>query len=153
MGGFAGGDEAGYWDNTRFRIAPSSTHSPLSSSNIQLHLDTQPVYAHVTCDDTTCATITFVLQVSNCLSVSGLGKYPDAMRIIASIYEALLETHEALEVEEFFQQHHVQFVLENYTTTFIDTLSIAFVRLLKEEANLMLSDEELANLLQTCLKI
>ena len=141
MGGFEGGDEAGFWDEDDLK-------NELYTSQKKLH---QHVIAHMKIDaNSFCisvystSNITSSLQFvqSSCkgLKVEGEGLIPNVSKVIHKTYETLLEETNDFEIEEFFKAYKV---VVGETQGIADSSFVAaFILMTKEVCSLVLSTQE-----------
>ena len=154
MGGFAGGDEGGYWDldipptsmvkdndtisKRRNRVASYIEKSD-SGYSIKAHAKTKGLYD----------TISFVPCACETFTIEGCNDIPLELNSIDKAYKALLDFTDDLDIVDFFHAHKI---VVNKGIPLHAGLggaasdAAAFILLVKEVCNLILSADELANI-------
>lgn len=161
MGGFAGGDEAGYWDEDTPILSPSASSKPtdrikpsiLHTSNgytIQAHakIDLSNPERWIRSDELF-DTIEFTPSACHCLTIEGCEDAPLIRDAIEQAYHALLHATNDPEIEEFFAAHKVTLTRRIPSETSYGASSsnaAAFLHLTKEVCNLILTTDELAKI-------
>lgn len=140
MGGFAGGDEAGYWDHP-IVISHPPKHPDREKPTI-LHDETG---FHLIPHAYTTPLISFIPSFCDVFTIKGYDD-PSSHPIYAA-YHALIAATNDPEIADFFAQHKV--VLTITDATDISSHVAAFLHLTKEVCNLILSTDELANIGKT----
>lgn len=122
MGGFAGGDEAGFWDEDPIYTVVQKQKNKKSSE-----LDF----------DTTDCTIKFIACECGKFSIEGYDDVALEASTIYKTYKALCDFTNDEDIELFFLKHTVAVLEES------DENSIHFLYLLRDECALLLSNSEL----------
>jgi 4-diphosphocytidyl-2-C-methyl-D-erythritol kinase len=154
MGGFAGGDEGGYWDidippssmvkhndnisKSRNRAASYIERSD-SGYSIKAHTKVKGLYD----------TISFVPCECETFTIEGCDDIPLELNSIYKAYKALLDFTDDLDIVDFFYAHKIvvtkgiplQVGLRGAASD-----AAAFILLVKEVCNLILCSDELANI-------
>jgi len=145
MGGFAGGDEGGYWD---IDIPPNAMvkHNDKRSKNrngTSSYIErndlgyTIKAYAK---DKTGYDTISFVPCECETFTIEGYDEIPLESNSMYIAYKALIDFTDDLDIEDFFYTYKVVVTKETVSTS---SHAAAFVLLVKEACNLILSRDEL----------
>jgi len=125
MGGFAGGDEAGYWDEDEVLIFKSSKKN-LGESGLKpsTYLSLIPCK----CDKFT---------------IDSKAKENINSNDIHKAYEALCEYTQDSDIEDFFKTHMLRVSKECSSNV------LSFLHLVRDECNLLLSNSELEDIANT----
>lgn len=155
MGGFAGGDEGGYWDsddlyslvdkqkaNKTKNADRKKLYIKISDSKSSIKVYAKELYG----------TISFIPSKCEVFTVEGCEDIPSVSNDIYKAYQVLCEFSTDLDISDFFDAHKV--VVTKYTSLQTDyegisSVSNAFIDLLKEVCNLVLSNDELAKIAHT----
>ncbi len=133
MGGFAGGDEAGYWDNP-----PVLSHEPKHSGREKPTILHDETGYHLIPHGLITRLISFI--PSSCDTFILAGDDDPSSHPIYAAYHALIDATNDPEIAEFFAHHKVVLTV----TDSADLSSVAaFLHLTKEVCNLILSTDEL----------
>lgn len=137
MGGFAGGDEAGFWDEDVVNKSPVKQNSS-KRRRIERKVELNNLIY----------TLNFVAQRCSQFTIEGS---PDLSfnTLLYSSYDALIEYTQDSDIAEFFESHKV--VISNPTPLAEENKNsrsniIVFLYLVKESCSLVLSDNELVDL-------
>jgi hypothetical protein len=137
MGGFEGGDEAGFWEvdeNTLF------SRNSKTSNNTKYQIIQDDLIYKIKADGYD-GTITLLPFKSNDLTIDGY-----KTDIISKTYKALVDFTDDMEIVEFFQEHKV-FIDVPYSQNIDDAmLGALFILLTKDVCNLVLNNHELENI-------
>lgn len=161
MGGFEGGDEGGYWDadtlfassdkinkkKETFIEVKDSIYSIRAHAKIITQQDAQS--SHFLRNDELYDTISFVPCACSGITIDGCEDIPLKENTIFQVYEALNEYISDPDVLEFFTQHKVVVTKRIPLQTGFGggaSNAAAFLRLVKEACNLVLSTKELISL-------
>ena len=154
MGGFAGGDEAGFWDvdtlpswmdkqndNQSKRSNSEKTYIQRSDSgySIKAHAKDKELYD----------TISFVPCECETFTIEGCDKIPLKSNSIYKAYKALIDYTDDLDIADFFYTHKVvvtKGIPSQEDLAGASSDAAAFIRLVKEVCNLILSTDELAKI-------
>jgi len=144
MGGFAGGDEGGFWDVDAIDvlIAKQNSHNIKSKKQAKVVIETKNSAYYIKDD----VTISIVPHNTTAFTIEGCDDIPLESNTIYKTYKALMELTCASDIEDFFAEHKV--LLTQYTPT---TSSTSFLLLVKELCNLILSDSELRTIREAAL--
>lgn len=146
MGGFEGGDEGGFWDVDAIGVLVDKQNKNKSKNRnkekpyikISDSLYTIKVNSYETISLVPCNCKTFTIE--------GCGNTPLESNPIYKAYKSLCEYTVDSEVEEFFYEYKVvvtKSISPRESSKNSPSDSIAFMRLVKEACNLILSDKEL----------
>jgi hypothetical protein len=127
MGGFAGGDEAGYWEEDQLfsqkkRVVQTSSHhfqQMLEQSNL-----------------------TLVPSKSSSFTIDGIESSEVQSHKLYKAYKALCSYTGSLELEEFVREYKISILSESEADVAV------FLHLLREEYTLLVSNEELEELIR-----
>lgn len=163
MGGFAGGDEGGYWDeDSILDLVKKKNHNPKGVNKektyIQISDTTYSIKAHAKVNisqthfkrlEELYDTISFVPCKCETFIIEGLDDIPLESNSIYKAYKALSEYTADSDIEEFFYEHKVVVtkgipVASTYGGASSD--AAAFLRLTKEVCNLIISTDELVKI-------
>jgi 4-diphosphocytidyl-2C-methyl-D-erythritol kinase len=148
MGGFAGGDEGGYWDidippNAMFKKnEKTSKNSNGITSYIERNDSGYTIKAYAK-DKAAYDTISFVPCECETLTIEGYDEISLSSNSIYIAYKALMDFTDDLDIEDFFYTHKV-LVTEGAVST--SSHAAAFILLVKEACNLILSMDELESI-------
>jgi hypothetical protein len=144
MGGFEGGDEAGFWEVEE----DSSPYGISNTLNYKQYDILEQDENYLIKVDNFDIGMTFVPQNSNQLTIEGCKS-----DIIYKAYESLVKFTDDMEIIEFFQNHKV--VVKTLKTNDETILGALFILLTKDVCNLVLDNselEEIASKIQTDIK-
>ncbi len=161
MGGFEGGDEGGYWDADTLTVSNKITKKKKetfievkdSIYSIRAHAkvtDKKDAHSpHFMRNDELYDTISFIPCVCSDITIEGCEEISFEENTIFQVYEALNDYIVDTDVLEFFTQHKVVVtkripLQEGFGGGASN--GAAFLRLVKEVCNLVLSTKELINL-------
>jgi len=154
MGGFAGGDEGGYWDidippssmvkhneNTSKRRNRAASYIERSDSgySIKAHTKVKGLYD----------TISFVPCECKTFTIEGCDAIALELNSIYKAYKALLDFTDDLDIVDFFYAHIIvvsKGILLQVGLGGAASDALAFILLVKEVCNLILCSDELANI-------
>lgn len=148
MGGFAGGDEGGYWD---IDIPPNamvkqnekrSKNRNGMTSYIQRNDSGYTIKAYAKDKDAD-DTVSFVPYECETLMIEGCDKIPLESNSIYIAYKALMVFTDDLDIEDFFHTHKIVVTTSTVCTS---SHAAAFILLVKEACNLVLSMDELESI-------
>ena len=154
MGGFEGGDEAGFWDidipptsmvqhnksiSKRKSLAASFIEKSDSGYSIKAHAKVKGSYD----------TISFVPCECETFTIEGCDDIPLKLNSIYKAYKALLDYTNDSDIADFFYEHKIVVtkgipLQEDLGGAASD--AAAFILLVKEVCNLILCSDELANI-------
>lgn len=137
MGGFAGGDEAGYWDNPTV-LSHKPKHSDREKPTI-IHDETG---YHLIPHTLTTRLISFIPFSCDTFTIEGYEE--PSLHPITLAYHALIDARNDPEIAEFFTHHKVVLTINDSIDIFYHVE--AFLYLTKEVCNLILSSDELAEI-------
>jgi 4-diphosphocytidyl-2-C-methyl-D-erythritol kinase len=166
MGGFEGGDEGGFWD---IDILPSLAHQQNTSKStdkakpyiqtsdsgysIQAHakVKTTDIDQHsgYRCSEELYDTISFVPCICESFTIEGCDNIPLESNTIYKAFHALNDFTNELDIVEFFHAHKVVVTKRIPSSAGFGggaCDAAAFIRLVKEVCNLILSTDELAEI-------
>jgi hypothetical protein len=140
MGGFEGGDEAGFWEISENNFL-EKTSKAQSEKKYQI-IQEGSLYKIIAYESN--QTIIFIPFHSMKLTVEGY-----KTDIITKVYNTLLEFTDDMEIIEFFHEYKV--FIETSQSPKIDekVLGILFLLLTKDVCNLVLNENELKEILNT----
>jgi len=136
MGGFEGGDEGGYWDDDSIAVL----------NNKSKKTNTDKAYIQTKDGSYSYENISFVPCKCETFTIQGCDEVSLASNIIYKAYIALCKFTNDSDIEEFFHEYKVLVTAEEGCSH-----SLAFIYLLKEVCNLVLSTAELQEI-QSSLK-
>lgn len=153
MGGFAGGDEGGYWDiDTVSTLVNKTSKQQLANKNkkksyietidsgysIQTYSHSGEINGTVSFVDCKCKTLTIESDDNVAFDRDTFHK----------AYRALIDLTDDLDIVDFFNVHKI--VVSNDLSTLVsregDSFVAAFILLTKEACNLVLNSDELSNI-------
>ena len=168
MGGFEGGDEAGYWEE---ESTPNRTNNPTPSSTIEKTLDGYRIKAHAKVNiflkitghkegyhtllsrfmrvDGLYDTIEFIPCECDTFTIEGCGDIPLESNTIYKAYKALCDYTEDQEISDYFRQNKVVVTKRIPSQAGLgggSSDAAAFLRLAKEVCNLVLTTDELSQI-------
>jgi len=154
MGGFEGGDEGGYWDIDTLpslmdkQNENSSKNRKRSKSSINRSDAGYSIKAYSTVKDVY-DTISFIACECKTLTIEGCDDIALEANDIYKAYKALIDFTDDVDITEFFYTHKV--VVTKKTSSQSDPISTssyaaAFILLVKDVCNLVLSNDELAKI-------
>ncbi len=170
MGGFAGGDEAGYWEENTFQDTQNMDRDK-DVFHLKKEHDQLSIRAHARIDvfvkltgvqeeklnllcrsvraDNIYDTISFVPSVCECFTIEGCDEIPIHENSITHAYKALIDFTDDSDIEEFFKEHKV--VVKKNIPKKIGFGSAAsdaasFLLLCKEACSLVLTMDELMHI-------
>ncbi len=172
MGGFAGGDEAGYWDeDTTYTSKNNKSSNKKENSYIQRCESGYSIKAHAKVNiflkitayqDDHCTllsrvvriediydTISFIPCTCRTFTIDGCDNIPLESNSIYKAYRALIDSTLDSDVEEFFESHKVvvtKRISQNSGLGGSSSDAAAFILLVKEVCNLILNTDELAKI-------
>ena len=146
MGGFEGGDEGGFWDVDSISILIDEQHKNKPKKKEIFHITTNDLgYSIKVHEKGLYDTISFVSCACKSFKIEGCDDVPIESNVLYKAYQALLECTCDSDISDFFYEHKV--VVTKAISSSVDLSgesdTFAFMRLLKETCNLILSDEEL----------
>ena len=150
MGGFAGGDEGGYWDEDS-----SSTYIDKPKNTIRKKPDIETsdsgysIKAYAKGEEKLYDTISFVLCECETFTIEGCADIPLKSNSIYKVYKALDEYIPDSDIVDFFCEYKVLVIKRIPISAGLGGASsdaAAFMHLAKEVCNLMLSSDELAKI-------
>jgi len=163
MGGFAGGDEAGYWDVETFNVPanPPGEKKSYTISSVELldsHYSIKAYAKHIVLKENQIHwlrssdiydTICFIPSSCNTFTVEGYPEQDSEFNPISRAYQALNERLNEPELEEFFHSHKVVITKrippqQDFSGNASNIAS--FLCLAKEVCNLILSIDELVEI-------
>ena len=151
MGGFEGGDEAGFWvvDPLLTLIDQQQQHKSKRRHSIKDSIQrNDSVYSIKAYTNGTelYDTISFVPHECETFTIEGFDDIPLESNPIYKAYKALLDYTNDSDISDFFYEHKV--VVTKGIPSQVDTSSavVAFILLVKEVCNLILSSDELENI-------
>ena len=155
MGGFAGGDEAGFWDidtitasmnkqaQDRAKNSKPIIKAPIEKSDsgysVRAYVKAKELYDIISFEPCKCETFT----------IEGCDELPLTSNSIYRAYKALLEYTNDPDISDFFGEHKVvvsKAIPSQTQRAGASSHTAAFMHLLKEVCNLILSSEELAKI-------
>ena len=171
MGGFEGGDEGGFWDDENDYIYSKPTPKNTEKSTIEKNNDVYSIRAHAKVNiflkitghkdgyhtllsrfvrvEDLYDTIQFVPCECETFTIEGCEDVPLASNTIYKAYKALNEQTGDLDILNFFYKHKVVVTKRIPSQAGLgggSSDAAAFIRLVKEVCNLILSTEELAQI-------
>jgi len=171
MGGFAGGDEGGYWDIEDINNSSKSNGTNREKSTIEKSASGYSIRAHAKVNiflkitghkdgyhtllsrfvrvEDLYDTIKFVPCECETFTIEGCENVPLASNTIYKAYKALNEQTGDLDILNFFYKHKVVVTKRIPSQAGLgggSSDAAAFIRLVKEVCNLILSTEELAKI-------
>ncbi|MDQ7061883.1 MAG: hypothetical protein Q9M40_01140 [Sulfurimonas sp.] len=154
MGGFAGGDESGYWDVDDLISLDDDTSNTTSSAfkpNIEINTNQYSIKVYSKTGDFYNA-ISFVPCQCEVLTIEDFKDTSLAQKSISQAYKALSSLSEGLDILDFFYEYKVTISKDIPSKTNLEEVSsytMAFMYLAKEVYNLVLSSEELIKISNT----
>ncbi len=171
MGGFEGGDEGGFWDDENDYIYSKPTPKNTGKSTIEKNNDVYSIRAHAKVNiflkitghkdgyhtllsrfvrvEDLYDTIKFVPCECETFTIEGCEGVPLASNTIYKAYKALNEQTGDLDILNFFYKHKVVVTKRIPSQAGLgggSSDAAAFIRLVKEVCNLILSTDELAKI-------
>ena len=149
MGGFAGGDEGGYWDDDSILTLVDKKKNKTGREKLYTQTSDLGYSIKAYRKDRTYNTISFIPCRCKAFTIEGYAVESIDSNSIHKAYEALSNYICDSDVVDFFSEYKV--VIEN-TSSLNDISELepsdtaAFMRLTKEVCNLMLSNDELAKI-------
>jgi len=153
MGGFAGGDEGGYWDvdtiTGEVDKLNNTTSKNLNKNKPYIKTSDSAYSIKVKEVEGLCNTISFVVCKCDTFSIEGCDEVPLEANGIYKAYNALYKYTNDSDIIDFFFEYKVVVskdisLKDNERVTSLD--AAAFLYLLKEACNLVLSTEELVRI-------
>lgn len=154
MGGFEGGDEAGFWDADPLRALVDKQHQDKSKSSnrikdsIQRDDSVYSIKAYAKGKELY-DTISFVPQECETFTIGGCDDIPLESNPIYKAYKALLDYTNDSDISDFFCEHKVvvtKGIPSQAELADDSSYAAAFILLVKEVCNLVLSSDELVNI-------
>lgn len=154
MGGFEGGDEGGFWDIDAISTLVDkqndnkSKHTNRAKHHIKTSESGFSIKAHARKGELF-DTISFVPCECETFSIEGYDDIPIESNSIYKAYQALCDFTNDSDIEDFFYEHKVVLskgIPSNMGLGGASADAAAFMLLLKEVCNLVLSSDELVNI-------
>jgi 4-diphosphocytidyl-2-C-methyl-D-erythritol kinase len=154
MGGFAGGDEAGFWDEDTLAVSIKKQYENKTKRR-------NNIKASIQRSDSGCSiksyvkgkelynTISFVTKACDSFTLEGYDETPLESNTIYKAYLALLEYTDDSDISDFFNEHKVVIKKGVISQTDLEASpsdTAAFMFLIKEVCNLILSTDELVKI-------
>lgn len=146
MGGFAGGDEAGYWENDSI-FTLSKKNNNKEKLHIEINDSIYSIKAYSKTNEDVYNTISFVPSQCDTFIIEGCDEIAVESNSIYKAYKALLEYTVDSDISDFFYEHKV--VVKKRIVSSSEGMSsnaAAFLFLTKEMCNLVLSTDELVKI-------
>jgi len=136
MGGFAGGDEAGFWDEELFKLSKSSNFKKKQTALI--------------CIDSLYYTLALKPAKNTTFQIEGLAQ--DKQVLFKELYKALLKETQDEDIKDFFRAHTLLFEPVHQEQKLLDEdidNSFTFLSFIKESCSLVLTQQELKEIAKT----
>lgn len=142
MGGFEGGDEAGFWDEDDLKNDIFTSQKTCNQHLItHMKIDASSFCISVYSTSNVISSLQFVQSSCEGLKIEGKGLAPNVSKVISKTYETLLEETNDFEIEDFFKEYKV---VVDETQAIADASFIAaFLLMTKEACSLALSMQEI----------
>ncbi|MGB5506966.1 MAG: hypothetical protein WBM70_09790 [Sulfurovum sp.] len=154
MGGFEGGDEAGFWDVDAITASIDQQHQNQSKSTNRIKDSIQrshlgySIKAYAKGNELY-DTISFVPNECETFTIEGCDDIPLESNTIYKAYKALLESTNDSDISDFFCEHNVvvtKGIPSQADLAGASSDAAAFMLLVKEVCNLILSSDELVKI-------
>lgn len=154
MGGFEGGDEAGFWDVDAITASIHQQHQNKSKSINRIKASIQrsdlgySIKAYAKGKELY-DTISFLPYECETFTIEGCDDIPLASNTIYKAYKALLDHTNDSDISDFFCEHKVAVakgIPSQADLAGASSNAAAFILLVKEVCNLILSSDELAKI-------
>jgi len=135
MGGFAGGDEAGFWDDDIIEFSLNKHNKPKHETLKPQIIINNTLYK-----------ISFIPAKCSALTIECSKEVSLESKHLQKVYKALLEFTNDSDITEFFENHKILLTTLESTSTESDvTLSnaLVFLHFTKDACNLVLTSDEL----------
>ena len=154
MGGFEGGDEAGFWDIDTLAASIDKQHQNRSKSNNRIKDSIQRSDSGYSIKAYTKGkelynTISFVPHECKTFTIEGCDDIPLESNTIYKAYKALLDYTNDSDISDFFCEHKVvvtKSISSQAELAGDSSNAAAFILLAKEVCNLILSSDELVQI-------
>ncbi len=151
MGGFEGGDEAGFWDIDTLATSIEKQHQNRSKSNNRIKDSIQRSDSGYSIKAYTKGkelynTISFVPHECKTFTIEGCDDIPLESNTIYKAYKALLDYTNDSDISDFFCEHKVVVTKSISSQANTSSNAAAFMLLVKEVCNLILSEDELVTI-------
>ena len=136
MGGFAGGDEAGFWDEKLFKLSKSSNSKKKQTALI--------------CIDSLYYTLALKPSKNTSFQIEGLPK--NQLTVFIELYKALLKETQDEDIEDFFRMYTLLFEPVHQEQKLLDEdidNSLTFLSFIQESCSLVLTQQELKEIAKT----
>ena len=148
MGGFAGGDEGGYWDIESTQV--KKNYKSKSTKKKKLYTESSDsLYSIRVYVKDTYSTISFIPCRCETFTVKGCDDIPLELNTLYKLYQELNDYTCDSDISDFFLEHKVvvEKCIELDSSTARSASHVgAFLCLIKEACNLLLSTEELVKI-------
>jgi 4-diphosphocytidyl-2-C-methyl-D-erythritol kinase len=154
MGGFEGGDEAGFWDIDTLTASIDQQHQnkPKSSNRIKASIQRSDLGYSIKAyakGKELYDTIRFAPHACETFTIEGCDDIPLESNSIYKAYKALLDYTNDSDISDFFYEHKVvvtKGIPSQADLSGASSNAAAFILLVKEVCNLILSSDELAKI-------
>lgn len=145
MGGFEGGDEAGFWDEESIDSFVKKQHSPKSIEKKRVSFDGERYTIEVFMQEESLGILHLEPSDSKAFRVDGSTKIPEIQESITEAYKQVVAYTKDPDIEDFFVEYTlcVKHNLSEVSREELQSFSLAFLCLCKEACNLVVSFEEL----------